>query len=235
MTTKTPQPVVARAEAKIAARPAVEHGELISRLLAHWLIKSTVTPLLMAAFFVGYFLVLKNPLFPVAVVPLTAVDRWIPFWPGALPLYFSLWIYVPLVPALLRERSELFTYGRAAVALALAGLGIFLVCPTAVQLTDIDWESHRAFAFLKTVDAAGNACPSLHVAFAVFSALWFQHVFQAMGDRGIFRMLNWAWCAGIIYSTLATKQHVFLDVVAGAALGLLAGILGQREVRRRPK
>jgi len=33
--------------------------------------------------------------------------------------------------------------------------------------------------------------------------------------------LNWAWCAGILYSTVATRQHVVLDVLAGAVLGAL--------------
>jgi hypothetical protein len=36
---------------------------------------------------------------------------------------------------------------------------------------------------------------------------------------------NWLWCLGILYSTVATLQHVFLDVVAGAALGAVVAVL----------
>jgi membrane-associated phospholipid phosphatase len=40
-----------------------------------------------------------------------------------------------------------------------------------------------------------------------------------LGDRGLARSLSWLWCLGILYSTLATKQHVAVDMVAGIALG----------------
>ena len=35
-------------------------------------------------------------------------------------------------------------------------------------------------------------------------------------------MINGGWCAGIVYSTLAVRQHVAVDVLAGLALGVLA-------------
>jgi len=41
-------------------------------------------------------------------------------------------------------------------------------------------------------------------------------------------IFNFLWCAGIIYSTLATRQHVAVDVLAGLALGSLAAGLSLR-------
>jgi membrane-associated phospholipid phosphatase len=38
------------------------------------------------------------------------------------------------------------------------------------------------------------------------------------------RILNGLWCLAIIYSTLATKQHVALDAAAGAVLGLVVAV-----------
>jgi len=75
------------------------------------------------------------------------------------------------------------------------------------------------------VDAAGNACPSLHVATAVFSAMWINRQLIEVGAPRIVRVFNWAWCIGIAYSTLATKQHVAVDMVAGAILGMFAASL----------
>ena len=75
-------------------------------------------------------------------------------------------------------------------------------------------------------DAAGNACPSLHVAFAVFSGMWLERVLKAIRASWVLRVLNVAWCAGITYATLATKQHVVVDVVAGALLGGIVGAIG---------
>jgi membrane-associated phospholipid phosphatase len=152
-------------------------------------------------------------------MPLIAADRLIAFRPEALPLYLSLWIYVSLAPALLVDRRELVSYGVAAVGLSVIGLGIFLFWPTAVPVPAIDWSLHPHFVFLKTIDASGNACPSLHVAFAVFSAVWFERLLREMGAGPLVRALNWLWCLGILYSTVATRQHVALDVLAGAALG----------------
>ena len=174
----------------------------------------------MTVFFVVYFWVLRNPLYPLTTMPLTAVDRLIGFRPESLPLYCSFWFYVSLAPALLIDRRELISYGVAAIGLSVIGLGIFLVWPTILPRCDIDWSQHRSFAFLKSVDASGNACPSLHVAFSVFTAVWFERLLRQMGAGSLVRAFNWLWCLGILYSTVATRQHVSLDVLAGSALGL---------------
>jgi hypothetical protein len=161
----------------------------------------------------------------VAVVPLTALDSWIGFHPAALVVYLSLWLYVCLAPALLIETRELAAYATGAIGLSGIGLAIFLCWPTAVPAAGIDWTTYPALAFLKTSDASGNACPSLHVAFAIFTALWLQRSARAMGARRFWHVANWAWCAGIVYSTLAIRQHVVLDVITGAPLGAALALL----------
>ena len=201
------------------------------RVLTWWPVKMTGTALGMMLFFSVYFWVLRHPLAPSTLMPLTAVDRWIGFQPAALPLYLSLWLYVSLAPALVVNRRELVSFGLAWVALSVIGLGIFLLWPTAVRQTEVDWSQHPNFAFLKSVDAAGNACPSLHVAFAVFSAVWLGRSLRELGaGRGV-RALNWLWCLGILYSTVATGQHAALDVLAGAALGALVVAVHLRWLR----
>ncbi len=208
--------------------------QLGCRLRTLWLAKMIGTTLGMAAFFVAYFWVLNHPLFPVTIMPVIALDRLIGFQPASLPLYLSLWVYVSLAPALLTSPRELVSYGLVATGLSVIGLGIFLLWPTAVPRPEIDWLQHPAFSFLKSVDATGNACPSLHVAFAVFSAAWFERLLREMGAGGLVRALNWLWCLGILYSTVAIKQHVALDVLAGAALGAIVAGLHLRCLRSGP-
>ena len=90
---------------------------------------------------------------------------------------------------------------------------------------------HRAdhfgfgFGFLEGVDAAGNACPSLHVAFAVYTAAGLNSVLKDVRAPFVVRQANFAWAAAICISTLTTGQHVFFDVLAGFALGLLSAKL----------
>ena len=193
-----------------------------ARLAAWWPAKMLGTTIGMTAFFVAYFWVLRHPLHPPTIVPLTAVDRLVGFWPQTLPLYLSLWVYVSLAPALLIDRRELVAYGLAAAGLSVVGLGIFFLWPTAVPTFDIDWARHPSFAFLKSVDASGNVCPSLHAAFAVFTAAWLERLLRQIGAGRLPRALNWLWCLGILFSTVATRQHVAIDVLAGAALGAAA-------------
>jgi membrane-associated phospholipid phosphatase len=205
-----------------------------SRLLAWWPVKLAGTTLGMVAFFVAYFWVLKHPQFPVTLMALTRVDRWIGFQPAALPLYLSLWFYVSLAPALLVDGRELVSYGMAWVVLGVTGLGIFLLWPTAVPPADVDWLQYPSFAFLRSADATGNACPSLHVAFAVFSAVWFERLLGRLGAGLAVHLFNWVWCLGILYATMATGQHVFLDVLAGAMLGALVAGAHLRWLRAFP-
>jgi membrane-associated phospholipid phosphatase len=198
------------------------------RLLVWWPVKMAGMVTGMAAFFLAYFWVLRYPLHAVTVMPLTVVDRWIGLQPAALPLYISLWVYVSLAPALIIDRRELVACGLAWVTLSLIGLAVFLCWPTAVPAPDIDWSLYPSLVFLKSADAAGNACPSLHVAFAVLSACWLGGLLRRLGAGRAIRIFNGLWCVGILYSTIATRQHVFLDVLAGAALGAGVAVASQR-------
>jgi len=152
-------------------------------------------------------------------MPITAVDRFVDFEPLALPAYLSLWLYVSLPPLLMQTRSEIIEYGVWIGSLCLVALAIFYFWPSAVPPANIDWSKYPSVGFLKGVDAAGNACPSLHVATAVFSAFWLHRHLPSVGLGRGSRLLNAFWCVAIIYSTMATKQHVAVDVAAGCALG----------------
>ena len=161
-------------------------------------------------------------------MPLTALDRVVGFYPPALVLYASLWLYVSIPPALLESRRELFDYTWAIGGVCLIGLACFLLWPTAVPPLDFDRGRHPGFQVLQGLDAAGNACPSLHVATALFSAVWLAVLLREMRAPWIVRGANWAWGLGIVYSAMATKQHVALDVLAGAVLGLAGAGLSLR-------
>ena len=214
-----------------AAPRALWRADVWSRVRCAWFAKMTATTLGISGFFVAYFWVLHHPRFPLTVMPLTALDRWVDFRPEALPVYLSLWLYVSLAPALLKSLRELASFGLAALALSAIGLGIFTLWPTAIPSFDIDWSQHPSIQFLKTVDVASNACPSLHVAFAVFAALWLERLLLEMHSAMALRVLNALWCLGILYSTLATRQHVVIDVVAGAALGGIVAAVHLRALR----
>jgi membrane-associated phospholipid phosphatase len=188
----------------------------------HFWLKALGIPAFMVVFFAAYFHVLHNPAGPVFEMPLTALDRAIPFQPSWLAAYVSLWLYVGLPPGFFVRPRTLAVYGLCIGTMCLSGLAIFLVWPTAVPLPahDLDLARHPGFAILQGVDATGNACPSLHVATAVFSAIWLHTALTRLGARAPVVAASWLWCVLILYSTVAIRQHVVLDVAGGAALGI---------------
>src|SRR5262245_60779166 len=211
------------------------YRQIWDRVRRKMLLKSIGTPAVIFLFFVAYRQLLNHPIAPVTEMPLTAVDRLVGFWPPALFLYVTLWVYVSLPPALLRSGRELADYTGAIGGVCLVGLACFLLWPTAVPPLEFDRGQYPGFSVLGGLDAAGNACPSLHVAVALFSALWLDVLLREMGAGWIPRAVNWSWGLGIVYSAMATKQHVAIDVLAGAVLGWTGAVLSvrRREANRR--
>lgn len=198
---------------------------LARRIGTHTLLKASATVLGIAVFFAAYFWVLHHPQGPVTTMPALALDHWLAFEFSAMPLYLSLWAYVSLAPALLPDRAALIGHALGCTTIAAVGLVIFLVWPTRVPPLGAEAAAHAGMAMLRGIDLSGNACPSLHVAFAVFAAASLAHELRAVAAPRWLRAASLLWCAGIVYSTIATRQHVVLDVLAGAALGGLVAAL----------
>jgi membrane-associated phospholipid phosphatase len=215
----------------------VPRPNLAQRLIARWrrhaLLKVVGTSFWVSAFFVGYFHILRSTAHEAVVMPLTALDRLIDFQPTTLFVYLSLWFYVGIPPALFYGLRELLTYGWWAAGLCVTGLACFYFWPTAVPPSPVTTTDFPGFELIQGIDALGNACPSMHVATAAFSAFWLHRLLRELdAGRGVLA-LNWCWFILIAYSTLATKQHVVLDVLAGLALGTAFAVLSMRN-RPRP-
>jgi len=198
-----------------------QESDLFSTVMALFWFKCLGTMGFISLFFGAYFYLLKNPASAATTMPITIADRLIGFEPLALPIYFSLWVYVSLPPMLMRTRRAIIEYGVWIGGLCVFSLLIYYFFPNAVPPSNIDWAKYPGVAFLKDVDAAGNACPSLHVATAVFSCFWMHWLLPKVRLDSVTRLVSALWCIAIAYSAMATKQHVAIDVVAGGALGAL--------------
>jgi hypothetical protein len=209
-------------------------ADIWRRIRRHLLLKFLGISAFMWVFFIAYFHLLRHPARAVFVMPLTALDRAIPFQPMAFAVYVSLWFYVGIPPGLMLSLREALVYGLWVGGLCLTGLAFFYWLPTAVPARDIalGLSDHSGMALLQGVDAAGNACPSLHVATATFTAIWLHHLLRVTGAGALPFWINALWLLGIVYSTLATRQHVALDVLAGV---LLAALFAWPSLRWRPR
>ncbi|HEY0819682.1 MAG TPA: phosphatase PAP2 family protein [Rhizobacter sp.] len=203
-------------------------AELAARVRLHFVLKTVGISAFIWVFFIGYFWVLRHPVYPVTLMPVTAIDRLVPFQPVMLGPYLTLWFYVGIVAGLAPSFRHLIVHGLWATALCITGLAIFYFWPTAVPPRPFDATGYPGFALLQGVDAPGNACPSMHVAVAVFTAIGLRSLLRGIGAPRWLRLLNAAWCLAIVYSTLATKQHVALDAVAGVLLGTTFALFSLR-------
>jgi membrane-associated phospholipid phosphatase len=145
----------------------------------------------------------------------SAIDSWIPFLP------WTIWIYISDYPLLMlaillpgdRRRSEA-AYGL--LLAALIGFVIFTLWPTSIirsspsfaGLTGLLWK------LVYAIDTTTNACPSLHVANTCIAGR------ALYGEGGAWRLIAPVWAGAVILSTLTTKQHYFIDVPAGALVGI---------------
>jgi hypothetical protein len=215
-----------------AARLPVDSGprwhELGARLRRGFLRTTLATSLLTGLFFIAYFGVQRHPSHAALLMPSTALDALIPFQPAALLAYVTLWIYIGIGPGLQRSVREFAVYGAWLCGLCVSGLAIFYFWPTRVPSFVTAANGFPGFSTLHRVDETGNACPSMHVAVAIFTVVRIDEVMRSMRMPLPLRLANALWFVLIVYSTLATKQHVVLDVVAGAILGLLFAVMSLR-------
>ena len=195
---------------------------LAQRFRTLWLTKAMGTTLGISAFFFLYFWVMHSMAGEAVTVPMTPVDRWVGVSQLALLPYVSLWLYVSLAPALAADMAALRTYISGALTIAGLGLATYWLFPTTTPAFGVDWADYPALQILKATDLGGNAFPSLHVAFAAYSAVVIANELRSLDAPPWMRGGNWFWCAAIVYSTLATRQHVVIDVLGGLFLTFVA-------------
>lgn len=183
-----------------------------------------VTSLFMAA----YIYLLRHPWSEPVKMPLTALDAAIPLQPPMMLAYLSLWLYVGVGPGLELRLRDLLAYAAWMSSQCLSGLAIFLFWPSQAPVAPPTGVDFIGFSLVTGVDTAANACPSMHVAAAVFTAIRIDESLRRIGTPFWLHVVSALWCSLIVYSTLAVKQHVVLDLVGGAALALAFVYLSQK-------
>ena len=169
-----------------------------------------------------YYSLQHYQLFPVTVMPATFIDRLIPFSPPAVWPYLSIYLFMPIAPFLMNQRQQLLRYAIGVMMIEFVASSIFLLWPTSCERPAIEIVN-PLYRLLIRIDAPVHAFPSLHAAFAVYSALCCELILPLLPiERSYLRTVSWLWTLLILYAALATKQHVLADLLAGSALGIFA-------------
>ncbi len=197
------------------------------RLRAHWRPKLGWSGVLALLFWTGYSYLGRHAFFPLRTVPLTWFDRSIPFSPGWWGwVYLSQFLYTGFLPWLLVTREEIRRYVTSFALLSGLSFLVFFLFPVASPRPDLGPDS-SAMLLIAGYDGALNAFPSLHAGFLVLMAML---AWRLAGPRKPWPAVavGLIWGGAILYATIATRQHYAIDLVAGAALGALAGWLAWR-------
>jgi membrane-associated phospholipid phosphatase len=174
---------------------------------------------------VCYFLPQWTPLFTTHhQIPMTAIDRAVPFDPTWIFLYMSMYILLVIPPALASTTEQLRRYLLGmAIMFAIAGVCFFLY-PVAYLRPALPPDATPLYHLITSMDQPINCIPSLHAGMTVYALLFAARIFTDIPPklRHLLLTIGWLWTAMILYGTLATKQHYFLDLPAGALLAWLS-------------
>ena len=197
----------------------MRQGGLWERVPCQLPLKLAMAVVLPIAFCVPFFSIEYFPLFPARQLRPTQLDLWLGHDTRWVWAYVSLYLYMPIVPLLLVQRSHLLRWTAGMIGMSAVAFVVFLIYPTAAARPSPQG-TQLVYQWLVTVDRPSNAVPSLHCAFAVYTALSAEVALHAFRPTWRWRTAMWVWCTLICASTMLTKQHMLIDAVAGAFLGL---------------
>ena len=152
--------------------------------------------------------------------PVLTWDRVVPLQPAWAVIYGALYMFLIVLPVfVVREEKHIRRTFGAYLAVWLTAYACFLVYPTvAPRPPEVAGDGFAVWGlrFLYDADPPYNCFPSLHVAHSFVSALTSYRVHRGLG-------LATLVCASLVaISTLFTKQHYIVDVLAGMLLAVAA-------------
>jgi len=152
--------------------------------------------------------------------PELPLDRVLPLLPEWALIYGALYLFLILLPVFLVQQQDMIRRTVwAYIVVWTVGYAGFLLYPTVAPRPDtVAGEGFAAWGlrFLYEADPPYNCFPSIHVAHSFVSALACVRVHRTVGRVAL-------GCAALVaLSTLFTKQHYVVDVVAGTLLAFAA-------------
>lgn len=150
---------------------------------------------------------------------LTFIDSWFVYKPQWIWIYSGLYYPVIILTTLTLSDFRHFAYTAFSFFILLTSqMFFFILYPVE---TPIEWRklvsdktlSEKFLKFVMKFDADSNCFPSMHVSVAMLTAM---HLLSNKSEVGVWVFL---FPLLIALSSLYTKRHYFVDIIAGAFLG----------------
>lgn len=159
----------------------------------------------------------------------TLLDEQIPFLPWTIIIYWGCYVFwiVNYVIGCRQDRERAIRFMSADFIAKLVCLLCFLLLPTTNIRPVIDGNSiwDELMRLLYRVDAADNLFPSIHCLTSAFCFI------AVRGNEKVpkwYKAVSFLIAVSICVSTLTTRQHVLVDVIAGVALSELSWLFVEK-------
>jgi membrane-associated phospholipid phosphatase len=170
----------------------------------------------MFAFAAGVYLIVNHFHFtPPQELPRSWIDLAVPFLPNSFWIYLSEYLFFTAIYMTSSDMTNLNKFVYSFVVLQITSCLIFWFWPTTYPRAlfplpdDLNTLTRYAFSSLRTTDTPASCCPSLHVSSCYLST------FLYIDEQRKYFPLFFIWATAIAISTLTTKQHYLVDVIAG--------------------
>ena len=198
------------------------------RLRSHWRLKLLMTCALGTFFCVPYFLLMYYPLRPPRTLPTTVLDDAFPFDARWIWVYQSIYLLINPLPWLATRRAQLARFCVGFVAVCCVSFAIFAIYPTACSRPDVA-DPRGMYWLLLLYDRKLNAFPSLHAGLLTYTLLFVRRLIREDHYwRHPFDLANLLFVGAVIWGILILigamflKEHYAIDLLAGAALAVVA-------------
>ena len=158
-----------------------------------------------------------------------SIDSRFPFWPAAAAIYLTITPLLQFAPFVLRDLASFLPLVAALILATVIAAVCFMLLPIDGPAIEC-CERRVAGALFHTADWLNlerNYLPSLHVTFAFILACALAPRASRAGGIALY-----LWACAVAASTLVTRQHYLLDLVAGIVLAFFCWRVARNWARR---
>jgi len=198
--------------------------DLFSRIFASWRSKVLMLVLLVPLFNLFYFLPQWVGWRTPGRLPMTVIDRIVPFDPGWVYAYVSMYVMLTIPPLLTARGDVLWRYTIGATIMFVGAAVAFLLWPVEFPRPTLPADGPWMYRVVVSIDRPINSIPSLHAGIVGYTLCFAGRALTDLSRsaRRAILVVGALWSALILYATLATKQHYFLDLPPGILLAWIS-------------
>lgn len=185
------------------------------------LLKHKILILILLALWGGlpYHFIQKIDFSKVITMPTIRIDEFIPMNFDWVWIYHS-WLLLPIAVSFFTNKwSMLKRFAWSIFVVNAISFLVFVCLPTEAPRPIDVANAPKLYLWTIQIDEPTNACPSLHASVTILSSIFAVFVLGRFRWAWLGRAFTVLWAIGILWSTLATRQHVFIDIAIGGLLG----------------